>query len=128
MRLTWRDGATTLLAAVVVGIYAAHTAGWAVPFVENVRWATLLIGGVGLSMCIVGGSGATIVAKGTFFVVAATLGGAAMLLIVVGVATGWSLALTLLAADTVLLWIVSTIRHAAVPRPQESGVRLGGQA
>jgi hypothetical protein len=128
MRLTWRDGATTLLAAAVVGIYAAHIAGWAVPFVENARWATLLVGGVGLSMCIVGGSAATIAAKGTFFVVAGTFGGAAMLLMLVGLVTGWSLALGLLTADIVLLWIVSTIRHAAMSRPHVTRMPLGRQA
>jgi hypothetical protein len=128
MRLTWRDGATTLLTAVVVGIYGAHTASWAVPFVEDARGATLLIGGIGLSMCIVGGGAATIAAKGTFCYVAGALGGVAMLLTVIGLVTGWSLALTLLAADTVLLWMVSTIRHASVPHPHETGMRLGGQA
>jgi hypothetical protein len=128
MRLTWRDGVTTLLAAAVVGIFAAHTANWSVPFVEDTRWATLLIGAVGLSMCIVGGSGATIAAKSTFTVVAGILGGAAMLLVIIGLTIGWSLAVTLLSADTLLLWVVSTIRHAAVSPSHETGMRLGGQA
>jgi hypothetical protein len=128
MRLTWRDGVTTVLAAAVVGIFAANTANWSVPFVENARWASLLIGLVGLSMCIVGGSATVIAVKSPFVVAAGVLGSAAMLLVVIGVATGWSLAVTLLAADTLVLWIVSTIRHAAVSRPAEIDMRVRGGA
>ncbi|HTI29872.1 MAG TPA: hypothetical protein VL687_05910 [Methylomirabilota bacterium] len=128
MRLTWKDGATTLLAAVVVGILAAHTANWSVPFVENARWAALLIGGIGLLMCIVGGSEAAIVARSTYTVVAGTLGGVALLLVIAGVVTGSSLAVTLVAVDTIVLWLVSTIRHAVGVHPRQTGMRLGGRA
>jgi hypothetical protein len=117
MQLTWRDGVTTLLGGVVASIYAAYAAGWAFPVVDDARGATLLIGIVGLTMCIVGGSGSTIASRSAFTVAASVLGGAALLLIIAGLITGWSMAVVLLAADTLLLWTISTVHHAvAGPR------------
>jgi hypothetical protein len=112
MRLTWRDGVTTLLTVVVASTYAAYAAGWAIPVVDDARGAALLIGIVGLTMCIVGGSGSTIASRNAFTVPASVLGGAALLLMIAGLITGWSLAVLLLAADTLLLWALSTVRHA----------------
>jgi hypothetical protein len=122
MRLTWRDGVTTLLAGVVVATYAAYAAGWAIPVVDEVRGATLLIGIVGLAMCIVGGSGSTIASRNSFSVPASVLGGAALLLIITGLVTGWSLAVPLLAADTLVLWAISTARHAMAGTPTTQNV------
>jgi hypothetical protein len=115
MRLTWRDAVVTALAMLVAGIALANVAGTPILFVEDARGATLLVGAIGLGMCIVGGSGSTIEAKSPFTIVGGVLGGVAMLLVVAGLFTGSSLALTLLAADTVLLWAVSTVHHAAAP-------------
>lgn len=113
MRLTWRDGVTTLLAGVVGLVYAAHALAWQWPVVEDARGATLVLGVVGLGMCIVGGSGGTIASRSRFTLAAGILGGAAFLLVVVGLITGWSLAVTLIAVDTLLLYAISTVRHAA---------------
>jgi len=112
MRLTWRDGVTTLLVGMVALTYAAYAAGWAIPVIDDARGATLLIGAVGLTMCIVGGSGSVIASPDAFMVPASVLGGVALLLIIAGLITGWSLAVPLLAAVTLLLWTISTVRHA----------------
>jgi hypothetical protein len=117
MRLSWRDGATTLLAGVVGVVYAAYTYGWSWPLVDTARGATLVIGSVGLLMCIVGGSGSAIPSKSAFTIVASTLGGAALLLVVIGALTGWSLITTLVAAVTLLLWTASTVHHATAGSP-----------
>jgi hypothetical protein len=116
MRLTWRDGATTLLAAAVALIYVANAAGWAIPVVDDTRGATLLLGVVGLGMCIVGGSGSTIARSDALIVPAGILGGVAFLLIVVGLITSWAIVVPLLSADTLLLWAISTARHAVFAR------------
>jgi hypothetical protein len=112
MRLTWRDGLTTLLAILVVAIYAAHAAGVAIPVVDGARGATLLIGIAGFGMCLVAGTGAEAPSKGGYTVLASALGISALSLIVVSLITGWDLAVPLLAADTVLLWLISTAHHA----------------
>jgi len=120
MHLTWKDGVTTLLAGVVGIAYAAHALAWHWPIVEDARGATLLIGIVGLGMCIVGGSGDTISSRSRFTIVAGILGSTSLLLIIVGLVTGWPLAVALVAATTLLLYAISTIRHAAagVAAPQ----------
>jgi hypothetical protein len=107
----------TLLAAVVGLVYTAHAYGWSWPFVDTARGATLVIGSLGLVMCIVGGSGSAIPSKSAFTIMASTLGGAALLLVVIGAITGWSLITTLVAAVTLLLWAASTVRHATVGSP-----------
>jgi hypothetical protein len=117
MRLTWRDAGTALLALAVGLVYVANVAGWATPIVSDTRGATLLLGIAGFSMCILGGSSATISRKSTFMVPASMLGGAAVVLIIAGLITGWSWIVPWLTADIVLLWAISTVRHA-IPAPQ----------
>jgi len=106
---------TTLLVGAVALTYAAYTAGWAIPVIDDARGATLLVGAVGLTMCIVGGSESVIASRDAFIVPASVLGGVALLLIIAGLITGWSLAVPLLAAVTLLLWTISTVRHAMAP-------------
>jgi hypothetical protein len=117
MRLTWRDAGTALLALAVGSVYVANTAGWATPIISDTRGATLLLGIAGFSMCILGGSSATISGKSAFMVPASILGGAAVVLIIAGLITGWSWIVPWLTADIVLLWAISTVRHA-IPAPQ----------
>jgi len=111
MRLTWRDFVTTLLMAAVVMVYAANAAGWAWPIVDTVRGATLVVGVIGLGSCIVGGSASAIAAKGRYMALMGTLGGVAALLTVVGLVSGWAIALNLLVLDTLLLYAIATVRH-----------------
>jgi hypothetical protein len=121
MRLTWRDGITTLLAALVAVIYVAFTYGWAIPVVDDARGATLLLGAIGLSMCIVGGSGSTIVSNNTWIAPLGVLGVASFSLVIAGLITGWEGAVPLLAAIIGLMWAVSTARHAfAAGTPQHA--------
>jgi len=103
---------TTLLATLVAIVYGGYAAGWAIPLVDTTRGATLLLGVIGLGMCIVGGSASSIPTKNGFTLWASVLGGLAMLLVLVGLITGWSLAVPLIAGITGLLWAVSTVRHA----------------
>jgi hypothetical protein len=114
MRLTWRDFGTALLALAVGLVYVAHVAGWAIPIASDTRGATLLLGIAGFSMCILGGSSATISGKSAFMVPASILGGAAVVLIIAGLITGWSWIVPWLTADIVLLWAISTVRHAVL--------------
>jgi hypothetical protein len=67
-------------------------------------------------MCIVGGSGSTIARTDALIAPAGILGGMAFLLIVVGLITSWAIVVPLLAADTLLLWAISTARHAVFAR------------
>jgi len=117
MRITGRDAVTTALALVVVLVYVAYRASWAIPVVGDVRGATLVLGAVGLAMCIVGGSSSTVVRKDAFLVPLSVLGVGAFVAIAVGLITGWELIVTLLTADILLMWVLATMRHAIATGP-----------
>ena len=117
MRITGRDAVTTALALVVVLVYVAYVASWAIPVVGDVRGATLVLGAVGLAMCIVGGSSSTVVRKDAFLVPLSVLGVGAFVAIAIGLITGWELIVTLLTADILLMWVLATMRHALATGP-----------
>src|SRR5919201_6767501 len=109
MTLTRKDLSATLLTALVVLTYAATHEGWGVPLVgDSHRWATGAIVLLGTSTCGLGSktSGATT----TLF---ALLGSLALALAVLSFWTASLTPLSLLVADIVVLWALSTIRHAA---------------
>jgi hypothetical protein len=112
MRITWRDGATTLLAALVALIFAAYTLGWSVPIVDDARGAILAIGLIGLGMCIVGASPSSMTSKSGYTALMSALGVAALLLVIVGVVTGWPVVVALIAINTVVMYAIATTRHA----------------
>ncbi len=47
-----------LLVGMVALTYTAYAAGWAIPVIDDARGATLLIGAIGLTRCIVAEVGA----------------------------------------------------------------------
>lgn len=51
MKLSWRDGVTTLLAVVVGAIAFALTSGWSWPLVGDARTAAIAIWVLGVAMC-----------------------------------------------------------------------------
>lgn len=112
MRITWRDAVTAALAVLVVLAYLAYVGSWAVPVIGDVRGATLVIGAVGLAMCIVGGSSSAVIRKDAFLGPLSVLGIGAFLLIVVGLVSAWDLVVPLLTADILLMWAAATVRHA----------------
>jgi len=56
MRLTWRDGITTVLAALVVLVTLAATQGWDWPLLGSERAAVAALTVLGYAMCVFGGS------------------------------------------------------------------------
>jgi hypothetical protein len=117
MRATWRDGAATVLAAAVVGVYAGHALDWSLPLIGDVRLAILVVGILGLAACIVGADPAAITSRTAYTAFASGLGVTALLLVIVGLITGWELVLTALAVVTLALYAVATIRHLLRERP-----------
>lgn len=108
MTLTRRDLAATVLTALAVLVFAAVHQGWNVPLVgDSVRWATVAVLVLGMGTCALGSPS---VDRGTR--VLAALGIAALALAIVALVTGSLTALSLLVADYVALWAVSTFRHA----------------
>jgi len=109
MALTRKDLSATLLTALVVLTYAATHEGWGVPLVgDSRRWATGVILLLGIAAC---GHGSKV--TGATMTLFALLGSLAAALAVLALWTGSLTPLSLLVADVVLLWALSTVRHAA---------------
>jgi membrane-bound ClpP family serine protease len=118
MRLTWRDGVTTILAGVTVAIAIAVTQGWSWPLLGSVAAGVGVLGVVGWAMCILGGSTKSAPSmKDPFTVVMSVLGSIALILIVVGLITGSEGVFVALAVVTVVMWFVSTTSHALTLKP-----------
>jgi hypothetical protein len=113
MRLTWKDGAATVLTAGVVTLYVAFLAGAGLPLLSAPRVLAGLVLVMGLGACALGGSGAA--TDGSPRWVAYTggiLGGAAFLAAVVTLITGNAAVLGVLIGATIALWFFATARHA----------------
>jgi hypothetical protein len=109
LTLTRKDLSATFLTALVVLTYVTTHEGWGVPLVgSSHRWATGAILLVGSATCGLGSK-----ATGTTMALFALLGSLALALAVLALWTGDLTPLSLLVADIVALWALSTMRHAA---------------
>jgi hypothetical protein len=109
MTLTRKDGvATGLVGLAVLAFLATHEA-WNVPLIgDSHRWAAAVILALGIAACAAG-------ARRTTSVLFGTLGAAAFVFAVLALVTGSLTPLSLLVADMLVMWAVSTVRHAHVP-------------
>lgn len=118
MRLTWKDGVTTLLAIFAVAVAFAVILEWGWPLMGTVRAGVGLLAVAGIAMCTLGGSRyGESVTKGPFGAIASVLGAGALVLIVWGLIAPAEMILVTLAADIVALWALSTLRHVVEPSP-----------
>ena len=107
MTITHKDVEATALTILVVLVYAATHEGWGVVLIgDSHRWAAGAIMLLGMATCARG-----TMEKGMATKLLAVLGVAALALAVLALATGSLTPLSLLVADIVLLWALSTLRH-----------------
>jgi hypothetical protein len=113
MTLTRKDAAATALTALAVLAFAATHEGWNVWLIGGShRWAAGVVALLGMATCGLGSPG-----KGVATKLLATLGVLALVLAVLALLTGSLTPLSLLVADIVALWALSTLRHVVhVPR------------
>jgi hypothetical protein len=108
MALTRKDVVATLLTTLAVLVFAATHEGWNVWLVgDSRRWAAGVILVLGCATC---GQGSPDKGRASKFL--AALGILAFALAIVAIVTGSLTPLSLLVADIVLLWALSTFRHA----------------
>jgi Na+/H+-translocating membrane pyrophosphatase len=122
MRLTWKDVVSTLFMVVIVAVYVAFldgTSRWLISSARGTALAVLVLG-------IVGGCALSSAAdlytgpqsrSTQAFAALATLGGStALVAAVAAMITGSTVALAILVAATIALWLIATMRHA-LPAP-----------
>ena len=130
MRLTWRDGVATVLVALGVAYYAVYLRGFDLEALSNVRTVAAAVFLLGMAACIVGGDLSQVGAPAPMdrgLVVGSVFGTVAMLAATGAMLTGTALVLGVLVADTVLLWMLATVRHLALHRPTRNPARIVAQ-
>jgi hypothetical protein len=126
MRLTWKDAVSTVFMAAIVVIYAAFhgsTTAWLISSARGTAAAVLVLG-------IVGGCGVSAAAEQyqdararLYTSLASLLGATALVAGVTALITGSTVALAILVAATLALWLVATVRHALTPPAAPGGGR-----
>ena len=107
MKITHKDVEATALTTLAVLVYATTHEGWNVTLIgDSHRWAAGAILVLGMATCARGTMDSGIATK-----LLAVLGIAALALAVLALVTGSLTPLSLLVADIVVLWALSTLRH-----------------
>jgi peptidoglycan/LPS O-acetylase OafA/YrhL len=111
MPLTWKDGAATGLLVLVALIFYAYLTGTSdIAIVADTRGALLVIGALGLGMCIVG-SNAAYVGRSPYAIFQSVLGVSALAVIVIGLITAWAWTVTVLTLIVAAMWAATLVRH-----------------
>lgn len=109
MTLTRKDAVATGLTGLAVFVFLATHEAWNVPLVgDSHRWPAAVIMGLGIVGCSVG-------ARRVDSALFGVLGGAAFIFGVLALVTGSLTPLSLLVADMVVMWALTTFRHAQSP-------------
>ena len=114
MKLTWKDALATVVTAVIGFIAWVSVRGWDVAVIDNHRLAILAMGALGLGICAFASSPDAITKKGNYSVLMSALGGMAFLAVIAGLISGGHVFLWGMAGITLVLWAVTTVRHATV--------------
>jgi len=127
MRLTWKDAVATLLMVAVGIVTVATVQGWGWPLLGGYRPASLVVFGLGMLMCPVGGSALRTQddMKDPYVRFASTLGFLALVALIGAMIWGTQAWFLGLAIDIAVLWAMTTIRHAvhgtAAPKALPAG-------
>ena len=124
MRLTWRDGVTTVLAAAIGVATFAVVQEWGWPLLGSYRAGAAVLLVMGFAMCALSGSSQVTSMRSPYTIATTVLGGLALALAIWAMIANAQLPFVALAVDTLLLWLVATLHHA-VGSPQGGRAALG---
>ena len=108
MRLTWREGITTLLVIVVGLVYYAYATGMDIAVINETRGALLVMGIAGLGVCITGGS-AGIVGRNWYTGLMSVLGIAVTAVFIIGLITEASWTVMWFAIGIAVMWGIALV-------------------
>jgi hypothetical protein len=126
MRISWTDGAATILVLAAVGLYGGGV-GAATPFGLSDRGFAAVLFGLGIAACTsarsqladVYGAGPGPRAPLTYVVLATGVGVVALVAGIIAVIGGGSVAATTLVAAIVVMWMLASARHLGwIKEPQ----------
>ena len=113
--MTWEDATATLLTGAIVAVYVAFLSGTSLWLISSGRGATaaVLVLGIGAWALRPLNPGTGYRTAQDFAWVATMISNIALLVAVIGLITGSTVALTILVVGTVALWLITTIRRAS---------------
>ena len=124
MRLTWRDGLTTLLVAAAAGLYALWAADALMPGVST-RWMTVIAFALGMAACtanqrqlgeVYGATRDGPRSSGPYIALATAFGIAMLVAGILAFVLASGAMLAVLVATMIALWLIATSRHALTGR------------
>lgn len=120
MRVTWRDGVTTLATAGAIVLERAYFHNWNWPLIDDVRWT---IGGLAALVVVsfVFGYVLDSSRNTTWTVIAGLIGLAALVFTGLGLVYAASDYAVMLMLSAVVFWIASIIEHIVVPSTASHG-------
>lgn len=127
MRLTWKDGVSTVIMALIVMVYVLFLSGADVVFISNVRGAATAMLLLGMIGCGYGAPDELYKAKKStaiqaFMVLGTTFGVIALGGALVALIFASEVALGVFFVATAVLWFIATTRHlVGVGRPTAGG-------
>lgn len=120
MRITWKDGVTTLAAVGALFVERAYALSWGWPLVNDARWAIVVILAlIGVGFVFSYALDAT--RNVTWNVIAAVLGLVAVVTAGLGLYYATSAYVTWLMLEAVAFWAASIVRHLMVPTTMTPG-------
>jgi len=120
MKLSFRDGIGTALAAAAVYVVLDITNSWGFLFFGGYRAGVIALAVIGVAMCAFGSDYSTVRGVQPLVVVAGILGVAALVLMIAGLVWATAPLFVWLGAVIVALWAVTTVRHLVTP--QDAGL------
>jgi hypothetical protein len=128
MQLTLRDGAATVLAALVIAVLLAVTQAWSWPLLGDYRSGVVALTILGFTMCTVGLQVVPGQAAESFrrplMIAGSVLGVTALVLVVAGLIFATEALFVALAFVLLALWVATTVDHA-LPGIQGRPLRSG---
>jgi hypothetical protein len=111
MTLTRKDAMATVFVVLAVAVFFAYRQAWGVPLIgDSIRWAAGAVALLGILSCSMQEPGKIDATR----MVGILLGVAALALIVTTLVFASLTLFSVLTADVVALWLVSTMRHTVV--------------
>jgi hypothetical protein len=140
MRIPRRDRIATLVVALAVAVYGLWAAGWAVPGLDGIRVTGLVVLGLGFiasASAVVPGFDELVHGNKLYMAVTSLIGSVAFTAGVVTLVSASEVALGVVVASMIVLWLIATVHHTALaqagtasgyraPRTPGSGHRPAG--
>ena len=127
MKLTWRDGVTTVLAGAVLAVAFAVSGSWGWPLLGSYRAGVVALVVLAVPMCLIGGSAfwdsvafrhPSLAMRDPFLAAAMLLGAVAMVVVIGGLTYATEAWFVALASLIGVLWLIATTRHAMGSEPR----------